>query len=78
VELLFDKATSAWAKDRTWHPSQETVLQKDGRLRLILHVAATPELAGWILSFGGGVEVLKPLELKAALRAAADRILRQT
>jgi len=78
VELLFDKATSAWAKDRTWHPSQEALLQKDGRLRLTLHVAATPELAGWILSFGAGVQVLRPPELKAAIRTAADRILRQT
>jgi WYL domain len=24
VELLFDKATTAWVKDRTWHSSQKT------------------------------------------------------
>jgi predicted DNA-binding transcriptional regulator YafY len=77
VELLFDKATSAWAKDRTWHPSQEAVIT-GGRLRLTLKVAATPELVGWILSFGAGVQVLRPPELKAAIRTAADRILRQT
>jgi predicted DNA-binding transcriptional regulator YafY len=76
VELLFDKATSAWAKDRTWHPSQETVV-KGGRLRLTLKVAATPELVGWILSFGGEVTIVRPPELREAVQAAANRILRQ-
>jgi predicted DNA-binding transcriptional regulator YafY len=78
MELLFDKATSAWAKDRTWHPSQEAVLQKDGRLRLTLHVAATPELVGWILSFGGGVRVVGPPELRNAVQATAERICSRT
>jgi predicted DNA-binding transcriptional regulator YafY len=27
VELLFDKATAAWVKDRTWHASQRTTPQ---------------------------------------------------
>ncbi|MFA5029098.1 MAG: WYL domain-containing protein, partial [Candidatus Methylomirabilota bacterium] len=75
VELLFDRATAAWAKDRSWHPSQRSVLQKDGRLRLTLTVAATPELVAWILGFGGGATVLRPGELKTAVRAAAERVL---
>jgi len=52
VELLFDKKTSAWAKDRTWHTSQQATVGKDGRLKLLMHVADTPELKGWILSLG--------------------------
>ena len=75
VELLFDRATTAWTKDRTWHPSQRSVLQTDGRLRLALTVAATPELVAWVLGFGGGATVLRPMELKAAVRAAAERVL---
>jgi predicted DNA-binding transcriptional regulator YafY len=78
VELLFDKATTAWVKDRTWHPSQETTLEKSGRLRMTLTVAATPELVGWILNFGGGVTILKPPDLKAAVRTAAEQILTRT
>jgi predicted DNA-binding transcriptional regulator YafY len=76
VELLFDKATSAWAKDRIWHPTQEATLLKDGRLRLQLRVGETPEVVGWILSFGGGVRVVGPPSLREAVRLAAERIVR--
>ncbi|RPJ79113.1 MAG: WYL domain-containing protein [Acidobacteria bacterium] len=44
VELLFDKATAAWVKDRTWHPSR---LLKNAHLRRSRAPAAlrrTPEV----------------------------------
>ena len=78
VELLFDKATTAWVKDRTWRPTQKLEPQKNGRLRMTLTVAATPELVGWVLGFGGGVIVLRPAELRAAVHTAAERILAKT
>ncbi len=78
VELLFDKATATWVKDRTWHSSQECVPEKDGRLRMTLKVAATPELVGWILSFGDGVRVIAPPELRKAVQATAERICSRT
>lgn len=71
VELLFDKATTAWVRDRVWHPSQVATLQKDGRLRLTLNVAETPELVGWVLSFAGGAQVMSPPSLREAVRQAA-------
>jgi predicted DNA-binding transcriptional regulator YafY len=74
VELLFDKPTAAWVKDRTWHPSQECVEEKGGRLRMTLKVAANTELVGWILSFGDGVRVLEPAELCKAVHATAEKI----
>jgi predicted DNA-binding transcriptional regulator YafY len=74
VELLFDKATTAWAKDRTWHPSQVTKLLKDGRMRMTLAVADSRELVGWILSFGSGVTVVRPESLRAAVREEARKI----
>jgi predicted DNA-binding transcriptional regulator YafY len=78
VELLFDEATAAWVKDRTWHPSQQVERRKDGRLLMTLRVAATPELVGWILSFGAGVRVLHPRELREAVQDTAERILGKT
>lgn len=75
VELEFDKATAAWAKDRIWHPSQKLTSLPRGRLRLELQVADTRELIGWILSFGGGVRVIRPDRLKAAVLAEAKKIL---
>lgn len=78
LELLFDKATTAWVKDLTWHPSQHTTLEKGGRLRMTLTVAATPELVGWLRGFGGGVTIVRPADLKAAVRTAAEKILHKT
>jgi predicted DNA-binding transcriptional regulator YafY len=46
IELLLDKATAAWARDRIYHPSQQITPEKGGRLRLSLTVAVTPELVG--------------------------------
>ena len=76
VELLFDRATAAWVKDRLWHPSQELTSLRDGRLRMALQVADTRELLGWILSFGRGVRVLRPDSLREAVRGEARRIAR--
>ncbi|HWP35435.1 MAG TPA: transcriptional regulator [Thermodesulfobacteriota bacterium] len=74
VELLFSKATAAWVRDRVWHPSQRLVPLKDGRLRMTLEVADTPELVGWILHFGSGVRVVRPESLREKVQAEARRI----
>jgi len=74
VGLQFDRKTSAWAKDRIWHPSQKAALDKDGCLTLTLQLADTPELVGWILSFGPGVRVLRPGELRERVASAAREI----
>jgi len=77
VELEFDKATAAWVKDRLWHPSQKLMLLKGGRLRMTLTVADTRELVGWVLSFGSGVQVIKPASLLTAVKTEAKKILNQ-
>ncbi|HTY63834.1 MAG TPA: WYL domain-containing protein [Acidobacteriota bacterium] len=77
VELQFDRATTAWAKDRIWHPSQKATIDKEGRLTLTLQVAETPELVGWILSFGSGVQVIKPDSLRQQLKSTATKIADQ-
>jgi predicted DNA-binding transcriptional regulator YafY len=74
VEVQFDRQTSAWAKDRIWHPSQKAVMDKNGCLTLTLQVADTPELVGWILSFGAGAHVIKPESLRQQLKSAATKI----
>ncbi len=77
VELRFDRKTSAWAKDRIWHPSQKATMGKDGCLTLELKVADTPELVGWILSFGPGVRVLRPDSLRHIIVSTAAEIAKQ-
>ena len=76
VELRFSKKTTAWVKDKSWHPSQETSQLKDGRLRMILKVADNDELVGWILSFGGQVRAVRPEALRQTVKEEARKILR--
>jgi len=75
VELLFSKKAAAWVKDKSWHPSQETSLLKDGRLKMILKVADNEELVGWILSFGSQVRVAQPEALRQRVKDEAKKIL---
>jgi predicted DNA-binding transcriptional regulator YafY len=63
-------------KDRIWHPSQQLTPVKGGQLLMTLQVADTRELLGWILSFGSGVQVLKPERLQKAVMEEAGAILR--
>jgi predicted DNA-binding transcriptional regulator YafY len=75
VELLFDRKTATWVKERQWHPSQQVEMLTDGAMKLILHVSDTPELLGWILNFGSGVRVLKPVSLREKVQEEAKEIL---
>ncbi len=77
VELEFDKPTAAWAKDRIWHSSQQLKRLPRGRMQLILSVADSREVVGWVLSFGGGARVARPDTLRAAVEQEAIRILKR-
>lgn len=77
LELLFDKPTTAWAKGRVWHQSQQTSLTRDGRLVMSLRVSDTPELVGWLLHFGSGVRVVSPASLREKVFQEARKILSQ-
>jgi predicted DNA-binding transcriptional regulator YafY len=44
---------------------------------MTLKVADTPELVGWILSFGSRVKVLSPESLKRRVQEEAGKILRE-
>ncbi len=74
VELVFEPKAAAWVKDREWHASQVLLPVKGGRLKMRLSVADTPELVGWILSFGAGVRVVSPARLRERVLAEAKNI----
>jgi predicted DNA-binding transcriptional regulator YafY len=78
VELLFSKKAAAWVKDKSWHPSQEFQLLKDGALKMTLRVADNEELVGWILSFGGEVQVVRPAPVKQRVLGEARKVLRSS
>jgi predicted DNA-binding transcriptional regulator YafY len=75
VRLRFDRASAPWVRDREWHRSQRFEPASGGALVMTLRVADTPELVGWILSFGSRVKVLGPEVLKERVREEARKIL---
>lgn len=76
VELVFDRPTAAWVRDRQWHPSQRLKRLRGGRVGLVLEVADTRELLGWVLSFGRGVRVVRPESLRTHVRDEARAVAR--
>jgi predicted DNA-binding transcriptional regulator YafY len=74
VRIRFTADWASYVAEREWHASQSMQPIPDGRLELTMEVGATRELANWILSFGGGAEVIEPSslreEVKASLKAA--------
>jgi predicted DNA-binding transcriptional regulator YafY len=77
VRLRFDRTAAPWVRDREWHQSQRFEPARGGALVMTLKVADTPELVGWILSFGSRVKVLSPESLKRRVQEEAGKILRE-
>ena len=77
AELRFSVERSRWVRDEIWHPEQSLKLGKDGRLTLRVPYSSAVELQMEILKLGADVEVLNPPELRAAVIAAAQALLRQ-
>jgi proteasome accessory factor B len=68
VEVLFDADQAPYVRERTWHPSQSFSRRKDGRVRMRLRVSSTPELLLWLVGRSGGMEIIKPPELRREVR----------
>ena len=77
VRLRFEAAVAHRVREAVWHRSQRVTELPDGRVELTVTVAGIVEIRPWILSWGDGVEVLEPPELREAVarsvRGAAAR-----
>ena len=77
IRLRFADAIAHRLREAVWHRSQELTELPDGGLELAFTVNGIVEIQPWILSWGDGVEVLEPAELREAVadsvRAAAAR-----
>lgn len=74
VRVRFSPFQSRWARERRYHPSQETEAEADGSLIVTLHVAGLADVKRWVLSFGAEVEVLEPDALRVQVAGEADRL----
>jgi predicted DNA-binding transcriptional regulator YafY len=77
VRLRFDASVAHRVREAVWHRSQRVTELPDDGLELTVTVAGIVEIRPWILSWGDGVEVLGPAELREAVarsvRGAAAR-----
>ncbi len=75
VELRFSAYQARWIRERIWHTSQKLLPQPDGTLIVQFKSSGMKSLKRWILKYGAEVEVLKPAELRQAIR---DEIQKMT
>lgn len=66
VKIRFRGFAARVVSERRWHPSQEiTTLEPDGSLiELTMTLSALPDLARWVMGFGGQAEAIEPPELR--------------
>lgn len=64
VAVRFAPSVARYVRERRWHPTQEMQEEPDGSVILRVRVAGLPEVARWVLQFGGGAEVLEPEALR--------------
>lgn len=70
ILLRFDASVAHRVREAVWHRSQVVTELDGGGLELAVSVAGIVEIQPWILSWGGGVEVLAPPELRDAIAAS--------
>jgi predicted DNA-binding transcriptional regulator YafY len=75
VRIRFDPRYALYVEERQWHPSQKLERLAGGGVELALEVGGLDELRSWVLSFGGGAEVLEPDALRAEVEAELARAL---
>jgi proteasome accessory factor B len=70
IRLRFTDAIAHRLREAIWHRSQELTELPEGGLELAVTVNGIVEIQPWILSWGDGVEVLEPPELRDAVAAS--------
>lgn len=68
VVLEFLPEVAYVPRERVLHATQTLTDLPDGRLRLEMTVGGLPELAAWVVSFGGAVRAVAPAALLAEVR----------
>lgn len=76
VVLRFAPRVADYVREKKWHPSQQLRELKHGGIELTLKLSSLIEIQRWVLSWGGDAAVVKPQELAASVRQAAEAILK--
>ncbi len=76
VVIRFSARAADYIREKKWHPSQVLRDWKGGGAELKMKLSSLAEVQRWVLSWGGDAKVLRPRELVAAVKRAAEEILR--
>lgn len=76
VVIRFNAQAADYIREKKWHESQRLRDLKGGGVELSLNLSSLLEVQRWVLSWGGDAVVIKPKELAASVRSAAQAILR--
>ena len=70
VEVEFDAAQARYARERTFHPTQQRQELPDGGLRLNFETteAALEQVARWLMQYGPQARALRPAALCEMMR----------
>jgi predicted DNA-binding transcriptional regulator YafY len=75
ISVQFSEYVADYIREKKWHPSQELVELPSGGVELRLKLSSLVEVQRWILGWGGNAVVVRPPELVASVRDAAQKIL---
>ena len=75
IRIRFTSEWASYVREREWHASQSTRDLEDGGLELAMEVGGNQELVSWVLSFGGGAEILEPLALRKEVQSRLEAAL---
>jgi predicted DNA-binding transcriptional regulator YafY len=75
VRLRFNAFAARLIRERLWHSSQKLRELADGEIELELRVGVAPELERWLLGWGDRVQIIEPVQLRAAIHESARRVL---
>lgn len=78
VVLRFSQQVADYIREKRWHDSQELRELKGGGVELRLKLSSLAEIERWILGWGGNARVIRPKELAASVRKAAEAILAES
>ncbi|ABB23707.1 helix-turn-helix transcriptional regulator [Pelodictyon luteolum] len=73
VTIRFTPFQAQWIRERSWHPTQETIEHKDGSLIMKMKVGALDAVKRWLMGFGEEAEALEPQELRILLHDELSR-----
>lgn len=71
VKLKFDSSIAQIARETVWHSSQKNAEQPDGSLMVSFELVLSPDFEGFVLSWGGKVQVLEPADLRRNIISSA-------